>query len=71
MTEEKNLLTVKELANFLGVAEITVYKWSARGFIPYYRFGRKKMFSREKVMEWAEKRGSQGRVRAGRVNQHV
>ena len=69
--ETAGLITVRELSNTIGISQITIYRWSTLGFIPCYRFGKKKMFRLDEVMEWAKNRGSQGRKRREKVNQYV
>ena len=39
MTESDRLLTVKEVAAFLNVAEVTVRRMTGRGDLPCYRVG--------------------------------
>lgn len=38
--EEKELLTVREVADYLRVSRVTVWRWCQRGFIPAFRLGR-------------------------------
>lgn len=71
MAETEEFINVKKLAPILQVDPFTVYRWARLGFIPCYCFGRKKMFKLDEVLEWAKNRGSQGRKRMERVNQHV
>jgi excisionase family DNA binding protein len=46
------ILGVKELAKYLGVAPITVYRKVRDGEIPAIRIGRKWKFSQELIDEW-------------------
>ena len=52
---EKELLTAKETAKFLGLAEITIYKMTYRKQIPYVKLGRTKRFEKSKILEWIDK----------------
>jgi DNA binding domain, excisionase family len=52
---EKELLTAKETAEFLGLAEITIYKMTYRKQIPYVLLGRTKRFEKSKILEWIDK----------------
>ena len=52
---EKELLTAKETAEFLGLAEITIYKMTYRKQIPYVKLGRTKRFDKSKLLAWIEK----------------
>lgn len=46
-----NLLTTKQLAEKLQVAEITLHKWREKG-LPFIRIGRAVRFEIEAVNEW-------------------
>lgn len=47
-----NLLTTKEIADKLKVAEITIHKWRAENGMPFLRIGRSVRFDEQKVIEW-------------------
>ena len=51
---EKELLTAKETAEFLGLSEITIYKMTYRKQIPYVKLGRTKRFDKSKLLAWIE-----------------
>ena len=51
---EKELLTAKETAKFLGLSEITIYKMTYRRQIPYVKLGRTKRFDKAKILSWIE-----------------
>lgn len=48
-----NLLTTKQLAEKLQVAEITIHKWRAKGF-PFIKLGRSVRFDMTEVKKWIE-----------------
>ena len=64
-------MSIKEVAEFLGVSKIAIYKWAKKGFIPCLRVGRQYRFIKEEIIEWAKKRGSKGRMREEKVNQYT
>ena len=68
---EEKLMSIKEVAEFLGVSKMAIYKWAKKGFIPCLRVGRQYRFIKEEIIEWAKKRGSRGRMREKRVNQFI
>ena len=68
---EGKLMSIKEVAEFLGVSKIAIYKWAKKGFIPCLRVGKQYRFSKEEIIEWARKRGSKGRMREKKVNQYI
>ena len=52
---EKRLLNVKEIAEFLGVSERTVWSWVYTGEIPYIRVRRTVRFDPERVVAALER----------------
>ncbi|MDI6715981.1 MAG: helix-turn-helix domain-containing protein [Actinomycetota bacterium] len=53
MTESyQSLMTVKDVAKYLGLSERTIYGMIKRGEIPYVKAGRRYRFSQEKIEEW-------------------
>ena len=68
---QEKLMSIKEVAEFLGVSKMAIYKWAKKGFIPCLRVGRQYRFIKEEIIEWAKRRGSKGRIREERVNQYT
>ena len=56
------LLTVKELARFLGVHSSTVRRWETKGLLKSYAVGlrRNLRFRQEDVLDFLEKCGNKG-----------
>ena len=46
------LLTVREVAAYLGVHDKTVYAWVERGSIPHYKIGGRVRFDIAQVQQW-------------------
>ena len=53
---EKRFLSIKQLAEYLGIAEGTVYVWVCHRKIPYVKVGRLVKFDMRKIEEWIEAR---------------
>jgi len=51
-----SLLTVSEVAAFLGIHGKTVYAWVARGVFPCVRVGTRIRFDRRDVLRWVSAR---------------
>lgn len=47
-------LTPEELAEMLGVSKLTIYGWTSRRAIPFYRIGRLVRFRQEDVDSWIQ-----------------
>lgn len=50
----KELLTIRESAGILGVAEATLRDWQAQNRLPFYRMGRSIRFKREDLIRFRE-----------------
>lgn len=62
MAQEGNILTVPEIAAFLRVHPMTVYKWTSQGRIPCIKFSdRCVRFEMEKVRKWFRTMERKGR----------
>ena len=49
-----NLITIKELSEFLKVKQSTIYAWVHNGTIPFYKFNGLLRFDMDEVQEWVK-----------------
>jgi len=49
------LITIKEVADFLQIAEKTIYRLAAEGKIPAFKVGGSWRFKRNEIEDWLEK----------------
>ncbi len=47
-----NLMDVRQVASYLGIAPITVYRLSKKGLLPGHKVGRKWKFIRDELERW-------------------
>jgi len=52
----KRILTLSEVAEFLGVHPSTVYRFLKKQQLPAFKFGTEWRFEQESIVNWAEKR---------------
>jgi excisionase family DNA binding protein len=52
---KNRLLTIKELSEYLDLAEITVYRLAQRGELPGIKIGKSWRFRKARVNEWIRK----------------
>lgn len=52
---ESDILTIKEVAEYLKVKEKTAYKLVAEGKIPGFKVGGSWRFRKQEIEEWIEK----------------
>ncbi|HAR41272.1 MAG TPA: excisionase [Bdellovibrionales bacterium] len=59
MTESEKWLSVEQIAEHLGVAAVTVYRWLEREKIPAHRVGKLWKFKATEVDRWVQKGGAE------------
>jgi len=55
MSEESDLIRIKEVARILDVTEKTVYRMANDSEIPAFKIGGSWRFKRKEITEWLEK----------------
>lgn len=62
----ERLMTLKETAAYLNIADSTLQKWCQRDFIPHFKVNKRlRLFSRAKVDAWLEQREIRGKGKRG------
>jgi len=54
--DSDRLMTLPEVADYLQIAERTVYQWAQSGKIPSFKIGNVWRFQRADIDEWIEER---------------
>jgi len=49
---QKEVLTLSELAQFIGKSKSTIYKLTCTGAIPHFKKGKHLYFDREAILAW-------------------
>jgi len=55
MTSESDIMTVKDLAQYLKIAEKTAYRFALEGKIPGFKVGSAWRFRKGEIDQWIEK----------------
>ena len=55
LEEEKRLLTISEVAEFLQMNSMTVYSWVKDGKIPAFKIGKVWRFRKTEIDKWLKK----------------
>ena len=50
--EQQTIMTVREVAKYLRMHEMTIYRMARQGEIPAYKVGNRWRFNRERIEEW-------------------
>lgn len=49
------ILTIKDASRLLRISTHTLYKWTCKQKIPFYKIGKRVLFDEQKLLEWIEK----------------
>lgn len=61
-TMSDEILTLKEVADYLKLAEKTAYRLAAEGTLPGFKVGGSWRFKKEDILQWIEEqKGSKGK----------
>ncbi|MFN0117808.1 MAG: helix-turn-helix domain-containing protein [Elusimicrobiota bacterium] len=60
MSEQNQLLTAKQAAEFLRVSIFTLYGWTSAGKIPHRKVGSLLRFDVNELVEWTKSNGQMG-----------
>lgn len=52
-----DIITIREVADYLKIAEKTAYKLVLEGIIPGFKVGGSWRFKRDEIAKWVEKQG--------------
>jgi len=55
------MLTIKELSELLRVPISTIWQWTFKKIIPYYKIGRHCLFKEDEIMQWLESKKQGGK----------
>ena len=55
---ESDIITIKEVAEYLKIKEKTAYVLAARGDIPGFKVGGSWRFRKEEIIQWTKKQGN-------------
>ncbi|HUS70941.1 MAG TPA: helix-turn-helix domain-containing protein [Anaerolineae bacterium] len=51
-SEHQTIMTVREVAGYLRMHEMTIYRMARHGEIPAYKVGNRWRFNRHRIEEW-------------------
>jgi len=68
MKKEKEILTAKEVAEYLNIHPLTVHKYAREGKIPAFKIGTDWRFSKKYIERWIKEKSSYRIERKERKN---
>ncbi|HBG60564.1 MAG: hypothetical protein A2243_04675 [Omnitrophica WOR_2 bacterium RIFOXYA2_FULL_38_17] len=59
--DKKNVMNIKQVAEYLGVHVSTVYKYAQEGTIPAFKIGSDWRFTKKHIDKWIDESMSKGK----------
>jgi excisionase family DNA binding protein len=56
----REVMDIRQTADYLGISEDTLYKYAAEGFIPAFKLGNRWRFKKSLIDVWMEKMSEGG-----------
>lgn len=55
-TEIREVMDIRQAADYLGISADSLYRYAATGFIPAFRLGNRWRFRKSRLDEWMDRR---------------
>ncbi|HZD77016.1 MAG TPA: helix-turn-helix domain-containing protein [Acidobacteriaceae bacterium] len=66
-TEQREVLDIRQAADYLGISPDTLYKYASEGFVPAFKLGNRWRFKRSRLNDWMDQQSSGGNMPAARA----
>jgi excisionase family DNA binding protein len=68
-SEPREVMDIRQAADYLGISADTLYKYASDGFVPAFKLGNRWRFKRSRLNEWMDVQSSGGAGRAASSGQ--
>jgi excisionase family DNA binding protein len=66
-TEQREVMDIRQAADYLGISADTLYKYASEGFVPAFKLGNRWRFKRSRLNDWMDQQSTGGNMPAARV----
>lgn len=63
-TEQREVMDIRQAADYLGISADTLYKYASEGFVPAFKLGNRWRFKRSRLNDWMDQQSSGGNMTA-------
>ena len=63
-TEQREVMDIRQAADYLGISADTLYKYTSEGFVPAFKLGNRWRFKRSRLNDWMDQQSSGGNMPA-------
>ena len=61
-TEQREVMDIRQAADYLGISPDTLYKYASEGFVPAFKLGNRWRFKRSRLNDWMDQQSSGGNM---------
>jgi excisionase family DNA binding protein len=66
-TELREVMDIRQAADYLGISSDTLYKYASEGFVPAFKLGNRWRFKRSRLNDWMDQQSSGGNMPVTRM----
>lgn len=59
-TEQREVMDIRQAADYLGISADTLYKYASEAFVPAFKLGNRWRFKRSRLNDWMDQQSSGG-----------
>ena len=63
-TEQREVMDIRQAADYLGISADTLYKYASEGFVPAFKLGNRWRFKRSRLNDWMDQQSTGGHMPA-------
>jgi excisionase family DNA binding protein len=60
--EQREVMDIRQAADYLGISPDTLYKYASEGFVPAFKLGNRWRFKRSRLNDWMDQQSSGGNM---------
>ncbi len=67
-TEGREVMDIRQAAEYLGISADTLYRYASEGFVPAFKLGNRWRFQRSRLHEWMDQQSAESAAQARAAN---
>ena len=64
VSEPREVMDIRQAADYLGISADTLYKYASEGFVPAFKLGNRWRFKRSRLNDWMDQQSRGGNMTA-------
>jgi excisionase family DNA binding protein len=68
-TEQREVMDIRQAADYLGISADTLYKYASEGFVPAFKLGNRWRFKRSRLNDWMDQQSTGGHMPVARAEE--